>query len=135
MNVRSAGGVMASRKELAKTIARLINEGDTKGLAKDIAGYLITERRVRELDSLMRDVAVIRQERYGITEATATSALPLAAEVKRDIKTYLKAPKLILNQEQNPRLVGGLRLETADMQLDVSVHSRLSKLKQLVNGA
>jgi len=75
-----------SRKELARTIARLIHEGDTARLAQEVAAYLIAERRVKELDSLMRDVTLIRQQEYGVTEATATTALPLSAEVQRDIK-------------------------------------------------
>ena len=53
-----------SRKELAETIARLIQEGDTSKLAEEIAAYLIQERRVKELDSLMRDVVLIRQQQY-----------------------------------------------------------------------
>ncbi len=118
-----------SRKELAQTIAAMINKGDSKRLPEEIAAYLTRERRVKDLDSLMRDVALIRQQQYGLTEATATSALPLSPEVKRDIKTYLKADKLILNEEQDPALVGGLRLESGDTQLDVSIHNRLRKLK------
>jgi F0F1-type ATP synthase delta subunit len=122
-----------SRKELAATIARLVHDGDTATLAQEVAAYLITERRVKDLDSLMRDVALVRQETYGITEATATTALPLSEEVRRDIKAYLKAPNLVLNEAQDTTLVGGLRLESSDTQLDVSVHDRLRKLKQLVN--
>ncbi len=118
-----------SRKELAEAIARLIHDDDTADLAREVASYLIAEKRVKDLDSLMRDVARIRQEQYGITEATATTALPLQDEVKRDIKTYLKADSLILNEEQDSALVGGLRLESGDSQLDVSIHNRLRKLK------
>ncbi len=122
-----------SRKELAEAIARLVHEGDTAHLAEGIAAYLMQERRVKELDSLMRDVALIRQTQYGVTEATATTALPLADEVRRDIKDYLKAQKLILNEDQDSALVGGLRLEAGDTQLDISVHTRLRKLKQLAH--
>lgn len=121
-----------SRKELAETIARLIHEGDTAKLAEEVAAYLIAERRVKELDSLMRDVALIRQQTYDITEATATTALPLVDEVRRDIKEYLKAQKFILNEQQDASLVGGLRLEAGETQLDISIHNRLRKLKQLV---
>jgi F0F1-type ATP synthase delta subunit len=122
-----------SRKELAETIARLVQTSNTKRLAREVAAYLVQERRVKDLDSLMRDVALIRQQQYGITEATATTALPLAAAVKRDIKAYLRADKLILNEEQNAALVGGLRLEAGETHLDISVHNRLRKLKQLVS--
>ena len=121
-----------SRKELAEVIVKLIDENDTQSLAQDIAAYLIQEHRVKDVDSLMRDVVQIRQQQNGITEATATTALPLEDDVKRDIKAYLKANKLILNEVQDPTLVGGLRLEAGDIQLDVSIHNRLRKLKQLV---
>ncbi len=124
-----------SRKELAETIARMIHEGDTDNLANEIAAFLIEQRGTKELDSLMRDVMQVRAETYGITEATAITAHPLTSEVKADIKSYLQAKQLILNEEQDSRLVGGLKLESADTQLDVSIHSRLNKLKQLVNEA
>jgi F0F1-type ATP synthase delta subunit len=118
-----------SRKELAETIARLIHEDDTTDLPREIAAYLIAEKRVKELDSLMRDVALIRQQQYGITEATATTALPITDEVRLDIKKYLKAQNLVLNEQQQPSVIGGLRLEAGDTQLDITVHNRLRKLK------
>ncbi len=121
-----------TRKQLAETITRLIQEENTEHLAAEVAEYLVQEHRTNELNSLMRDVAKIRAERYGVMEATATTAYALNAELKREIANFLNADNLILNEQQDPKVVGGVQLEALDLQLDATVHDRLRTLKQLV---
>ncbi len=120
------------RKQLAETVVRLLDKADSKRVAKEIAEYLLHERRTGELNSLMRDVAQIRYEEHGILEATASSAHPIDTRIKHDIKQYLKADKLVLNEVHEPELTGGIQLAALDLQLDASVHGRLRSLKQLV---
>jgi F0F1-type ATP synthase delta subunit len=125
-----------SRTVVARTLAGRLS--DPK-LARETAAYLITERRVSELDSLIRDIEQYRADHNGVVELTAVSAHELDAKVISDIETRLKqaypeAKDFIINQQLDASVVGGVRLELANQQLDLSVRNKLNTFKQLTTG-
>jgi len=105
------------------------------GYAKEIAAYLLDEGRTGELSSLLRSV----QEDWaqdGLIEATITSAFDITDSTKADIETeirkiYPSAKKIRLIAEHDPSLIGGVRISTANNQMDLTISSKLSKFKQL----
>ena len=108
---------------------------NSKQLAKDIAGYLLAEKRTADLDSLMRDIQQIRADQ-GIVEVNAITSHELSSssitEIKSTIKkNYPNAKTIIVNPVIDPDIVGGVRLTLANEQLDLSVRSKLNKFKQL----
>lgn len=122
-----------SRQQLARVIAGQMVKKSVKSLAKEIAAYLLSERRTDELPSLMRDVIKFRSEKEGIVEASANSAHELSKEIqsalmKLTVTEHKDYKHVILNREQDSSLVGGARLTTADFQLDLSVQGRLKPL-------
>ncbi len=122
-----------ARKDLAKALLPLLEKNkDQKKLAKAIAQYLAENRQTKELDGLMRDIARLRAD-DGAVEATATTAFPLSPQLKRELETIVskahKADRVILNQVVDPNVIGGVRLETAEKQLDVTVRAELNKLR------
>ena len=103
--------------------------------AKEVAAYLLTERRTGELDSLMRDVMQYRAD-HGIVEVSALSAHPVTASVRADIEHQMKnlypaAKQVVINEVHDAGVVGGVRLELANQQLDLSVRAKLNRFKQL----
>ncbi len=126
-----------SRRQLASTIVRMTSEGSNTRLAKGIAAYLIQTRRTKELESLARDCMQDRTER-GVVEVTATSAFPLTTNAKDEIQEkvtgiYQGVKKVIINEVVNPGIVGGVRIESTDKQLDLSFRSRLDRLELLAS--
>ncbi len=127
---------MISRLELAEVIAeRTLDISDSAKLAKAIAGYLIEEGRIDELDSLMRDVLDYRAKQ-GHVEATVVSAHPISDEVKKDVLAAIKgeypdAGSFVMNQRIDPLVVGGLRIELANEELDLTIQAKLNTLKRL----
>ncbi|MEI6755781.1 MAG: F0F1 ATP synthase subunit delta [bacterium] len=124
-----------SRQPLAKIMAQRTATVNSKQLAKDIAGYLLAEKRTADLDSLMRDIQQIRADQ-GIVEVNAVTSHELSsnsiAEIKSTIKkNYPNAKTIIVNPVIDPDIVGGVRLTLANEQLDLSVRSKLNKFKQL----
>ena len=124
-----------SRQPLAKIMAQRTATTNSKQLAKDIAGYLLAEKRTADLDSLMRDIQQIRADQ-GIVEVNAITSHELSsnsiAEIKSTIKkNYPNAKTIIVNPVIDPDIVGGVRLTLANEQLDLSVRSKLNKFKQL----
>ncbi|MEJ0073706.1 MAG: F0F1 ATP synthase subunit delta [Candidatus Saccharibacteria bacterium] len=124
------------RTRIAGAVAdRTLAKGVTKPYAREIAAYLLAEGRVGELDSLLRDVQADWAAK-GYVEVLARSAHPLSAEVRKNIgtqvkKLYPKADKVVVTEVADPAVIGGVQLDLADKQLDLSVEAKLNKFKQL----
>ncbi|MEO8105171.1 MAG: F0F1 ATP synthase subunit delta [Candidatus Saccharibacteria bacterium] len=114
---------------------RSMQSPDLKGLSGEIAAYLLDERRTGELDSLIRDIMQYRAD-HGIVEVVAVTAHPLNAAVRVDIEKQVKhlypaATMVVIAERHDKRVIGGVRLELANQQLDLSVRNKLNHLKQL----
>ncbi len=124
------------RTRIAGIIAdRTLKGGLPKRLSREIAAYLLTERRVNELGPLLRDVQADWAE-AGYVEVIASSAYPLSARVKADIVRQVKrlhptAKRIIVTEVRDPEAIGGVRLDFAGQQLDLSIQTKLNKFKQL----
>lgn len=125
-----------SRTVVSQTLAdRLLRFGPSKKLDREIAAYLLLEHRVGELDSLLRDIQA-DWATAGYVEVVAASAYPLSQKVKADIKyqikkLYPKAKQVVISEVHDPKIIGGVRLDLANQQLDLSVEAKLNKFKQL----
>jgi len=127
---------MFSRTDLAEVIGeRTLRVSDLKKLEKAVAAFLLSENKAEDLDSLMRDVMRYRAE-HGLVEATVVSAFPLTREVRSDVLSALKAEyptakSYHLNEQVDPGVIGGVRLEMANEELDLTVRGKLNTLKRL----
>lgn len=124
------------RADLTQVIAQRLKTGGKKRLAEDVAAYLISERRVSELSSLRRDLEQYRTDTEQIVEVTAVSAFSVSDTVKSDIRQLIKhvypaAKQIIIDERLEANVVGGVRLELANQQLDLTVRGKLSQFKQL----
>ena len=127
------------RTRISQTIAdKTLKSGSKKKSAEEIAAYLLSEGRVSDLDSIMRDVQADWAE-AGVIEVIASSAHDLSAENKADIKKevskiYPSANRIIITHVEDPEVIGGIRLNLPNQQLDLSVEAKLNKFKQLTTG-
>lgn len=112
--------------ELAKTTR------DPKQLAEAIAAHLLDARQSRELGSLLRDLESVRLKEDGVLEVNVTSARPLSQASKDSIKQLFDGQEVIINEEQDPSLLGGVKVRAHDKQIDTSVRTRLQRLKASV---
>ena len=126
-----------SRTKLSQLISRQALSGqlDSQSVEK-IAAYLLSERRTNELDSIMRDVQASWAE-AGYVEVLASSDHELSEGLKQKItqevrKIHPTAKKIIITEVPDPSIIGGVRLNLADRQLDLSIEAKLNKFKQLV---
>lgn len=122
-----------TRTDFAQVISKRLVEGvDSHSLAREIAEFLLAERRTREIDALMRTIQAVRERQDGIVEATTTSAFELTEAIKDEVKKLLRAKKTILNTTIDKKVVGGLCIETQDRYLDLTVRKQLTQLQQAV---
>ncbi|MBA2279579.1 F0F1 ATP synthase subunit delta [Candidatus Saccharibacteria bacterium] len=126
-----------ARKDLVKVIGeRALHTTDKDALVQEIAAFLTTEHHQIDLGSLTRDIMQYRLSR-GIVEAIAVSAHELTAEVLKDIEVLLKehfpqANKIIVDSLLDSSVIGGIRIELPQENLDLSVKSKLNLFKRLV---
>lgn len=126
----------ASRSVIAEVIAaKLEKSKDPKKVVRSLAAYLLTEGRTNELAPIMRDVMAYRAEK-GQVEALVTSAFPLSDSSKKQAvkaarKIFPGAKQLILDERIKKSLVGGIKLNVINRELDLSLRAKLNQLKQL----
>ncbi len=104
-------------------------------LAETIAAYLLEEKRTGDLYSILRTIQQDFADN-GYVEASVTSAYPLTDQAKADVENILKksypdAKTIKLNAKLDEATIGGVVLNTANDQLDLSIASKLGKFKQL----
>lgn len=126
------------RTKLAHAIATKAVKGSDKSLSRQVAAYLLAERRVSDLDSVLRDIQAEWAE-AGHVEVEARSAHPLTpsirTEIERRVKSlYPQAKKIIITETPDSQIIGGVRLNLPSRQLDLSVEAKLNKFKQLTKG-
>lgn len=124
------------RTKIAGAIAsKTLKSGVSKRLSQEVAAYLLSERRVSELDSILRDVQADWAD-AGYIEVIATSAHPLTDAIKagitRQVKgLYPEAKQVIITEVNDPEVIGGVRLNLPNQQFDLTVEAKLNKFKQL----
>lgn len=121
--------MQASRSDIAAAVLELMSTGSQKKVSTALAAYLVQERRSGELDQIMREVTRLRAAKTGVTEVTLTSAFPLKDSVKKALTAQFG--KTINNEVIDTSVLGGVRVETNADLLDLTVRSRLNRLKTL----
>ncbi len=131
----------ATTRQIATAVNELLNSKlPADKIAQIVAAYLVSERRTKELDSLMRKLLELRAQ-SGSYEAEVTSAFELSDQIRRELEQIIKAThknarQVIMNSQRDQSLLGGVRLETPDIQLDLTLRAKLRHLSQLTtNGA
>ncbi|MDB5165498.1 MAG: synthase delta subunit [Candidatus Saccharibacteria bacterium] len=122
-----------SRRKLAQHAASRLASGDKAGdVMRELGAYLIESRRQRELELIVRDIETALLGK-GIAIANTTSARTLSETAKRDITDMIKAnysgvSQVLLREQIDPSVIGGVKIELPDRQLDATVRTKLEKL-------
>ncbi len=126
------------RHQIAAVLAeKSLGRINAHQFSEQIAAYLLSERRTADLEPILRDIMQYRAD-HGIVEVVAVSAHALTATVRKDIeqqvqRTMPEAKKIIITEAIEPAMIGGVRLEFPNQQLDLTVRAQLSRLKQLTS--
>lgn len=122
-----------SRRKLAQHAVTRLKKGDAKAaVLKELAAYLVESKRTKEAELVVRDIE--RQLAVeGTVIGTVVSARKLTKSALGDVETlirhhYGETATVVLRERIDPSLIGGIRLELPDRQLDASVKAKLEKL-------
>jgi F0F1-type ATP synthase delta subunit len=116
-------------KELARyAVDRLEKGGSSAVLSKQLAALLVEQRRSRDLGQLMRLIES-ELDRRGKTQVTITSAHAVSDKVKKELAQALSAKNPVFHEEINPATIGGVRANTLEREIDLTIRT---KLKQVI---
>lgn len=119
-----------SRRKIAKYVADRADS--SKSLAdalQHVAAYLVDERRVREMNLVVRAIEDELAAR-GTVIATVTTARPLDAALRKSVETLINAKKLSIREDVDPTVIGGVRIETPGSKLDATIQTKLLALSR-----
>ena len=113
-------------------VSRLDKVGAQKAV-KELAALVLEYRLHSQVDEILADIAAEYARVHGIVEAEARTAFPLSEELKHTISERVKAStgakKVILHEEIDMTLLGGVIVNAPDMELDLSLKTKLAKLR------
>lgn len=106
-------------------------------ISSKVAAFLIDNSKTSDLDSILRDVTQARAVKNGIVELTARSAFPLDANTKESIngvvrRQYQGVKKIIIHEVIDTTAIGGVNVEFANANLDLTIRTKLNKLREAI---
>lgn len=121
---------MSDKSLTSKAVYNLLSDTSSpEVLAEKIAAYLISNRQTDKLSSILREIANIRLEKEDMLEVELKSARPLSDETKKMVRNLFDEKNVIIHEEQDASLLGGIKVRAHEWQLDTSVRMRLQRLK------
>ena len=120
-----------SRKKIAEYIAQSITAKSDQGpVLVMVAGYLIANQRVKEIDLIMDEVYYELQS-YGIVNAQVSTREKLLAETRSNLMSFISeqtgAKNVLLDEITDPSIIGGMRLKLPRVALDSTINNKLHK--------
>lgn len=117
--------------QYARALVAAYHEAPAKDRSKIVSGFfqfLIRRRAMKLLSRIMRHVQALQDEKSKTTRVSVWSANPI------DIKSLSAAldktlGKTVIDAQTDPALLGGLRIQIGDTQIDGTLRNRLNRLQ------
>ncbi len=127
--------IKVSRRSLARYGAdQLLRGTAARIVAKHLAAALIDGQRQKEAQLLLADINYELQSRGRLAAATVTTAGQLSASLRSEIVSLVKkiaqVQQVILSEQVDKSIIGGVRIETAERSWDKTVIGQLNKLRE-----
>ena len=115
----------------------IVDNLDSADISSKVAAFLIDNGKTSDLDSILRDVTEAQAVKNGIVELTARSAFPLDAGTKESINDLVRAQyqgvkQIIIHEVIDKSAIGGVNLEFANANLDLTIRTKLNKLREAI---
>lgn len=123
-----------SRRSLARYGAdQLLAGTSARAVAKHLAAVLVDSTRQKEAPLLLADINYELQSRGRLAATTVTTANELSASLRSEVtalvKKSTKAQQVLLSEQVDKSIIGGIRIETAERTWDKTVFSQLNRLR------
>ncbi len=124
-----------SRRQLAHyAVEKMLEKSQLEDLAAQLAAALIATGRQRDLDLLLADIDQELEDRGLLAKAYITSAYPLSAKLRQDLKSAVKkltgSKDVIIEHQLDKDVIGGIKVETANHSWDKTLRRKLMDIKE-----
>ncbi len=105
-------------------------------LLRNLLHLLIERSRLAEVPNVAAAFRYLVNEERGLVTAEVTTAIPLDAELQRQVAQRLGAylqhdpQKLVIESRVDPRIIGGVVARVGDTLIDDSVRGRIERLRR-----
>jgi F-type H+-transporting ATPase subunit delta len=109
-----------------------VMRGPLPPLGQNFLRTVIENKRLGALPEVAAQYRAMKNAQSGASDATVYSAFPIAADQLGDVTASLErrfGRKLTVTVQQDPSLIGGIRVVVGDEVLDTSVKARLEQMK------
>ncbi len=122
-----------SRTDIARGFVKTLDKRGNKKAVKDLAALMIDQRMHGQIEEILEDIQIEYAKVHGVVEAHARTTHPLSSSLKdelvRKVKDATNAKKVILTESVDRSLLGGVIVTAPGMELDLSLKTKLAKLK------
>ena len=127
--------VKLSRRMLAVYGADQLLANKKPGLvAKELASVLVASRRQNQAELLADDIAWELEQRGQVANAKVVSARALSENMRKQISAHIKKASgvgsVILNEEIDKSVIGGVRIDTAIHSWDKTLKRKLIQIQE-----
>jgi F-type H+-transporting ATPase subunit delta len=126
-----------SNNDIAKAIytaSRDNKEGEFPTLYKQVTQFLARKRLLSQSKVILYKLDKIINKEEGRVSAKITSAEKLKNDFKNEVISFLKkhysAKEVVMTEEIDSKLIGGLKIEVNDEIIDLSVQNKIKKLQE-----
>ena len=126
-----------SRRQLAGYAAdQLLSSKPVQAIAKELASILVLTRRQNQAELLADDIAWELENRGKVANAQVTSAHSLSQHLHSQIVAHIKkaaaVEQVIINQQIDESVIGGVRIETAAHSWDKTLSRKLTDIREVI---
>ena len=114
-----------------------IFEGKAEALLLDFLCLVAEKNRADRLDEIYSEFRKMYNDKLGLLEVTAVTAQPMSEELKKrltDKLTRTTGKRIVLTEQVDSSVIGGIIVRYGNTELDSSVKTRLDKLKAQITG-
>lgn len=119
--------------EEKKQIIEAVFQGKLSAEIMNFLKILSDKRRTNVIEAIVKDYHKLAHEHQNIVEAVAVTTVPLKNEDKVALEEKLSkmtGKKIILKNEMDQTIIGGMLIRMGDKVIDGTVQGRLSKLRE-----
>jgi F0F1-type ATP synthase delta subunit len=97
---------------------------------------LVNSRRANQAELLAQDIAWELEHRGEVANATVTSAHELSEQLRKQISNFVKQSakvnQVIINENLDESVIGGVRIETAAHSWDKTLSRKLTEVREVL---
>ena len=123
-----------ARRKLAIYAADSLSSGRSpKQIAKELAAALAIQNKQSEVDLLLGDIAYELENRGLVVIASVTAVNSLSSSLHKELSSQIKklsrVRDVIINEQIDKSVIGGLRINTAKHSWDKTIMRKLADIK------